>query len=365
MKSIAIFGAGNGGLSAAAHLSLAGYRVVLCHHPTDQLEPIINSGAIKLKGVLGEQTVPINRITEDIGEAVRSAQFLMVIVPATFHQYWAKGMAKYLTNDHIILLNPGSTGGALNFAKILQEESAAKVPICETNTLTYTCRITAPGEVGIFNLAPNVLAAVFPSKEIGRVFTVICEAYPSLVPAKNVLETSMNNLNAVIHPPGMILNAGWIQRTNGDLYYYYDGTTPAVAGVMHGVDCERLSIMEALGFEAVGFLQRFYEAGYTSKRAVDENSFYIAFQESEPNRWIRSPSSLDHRYLDEDVRYGLVPMSEIGKAVKIGTPLIDALITLGGLVNRKDYRKTGLTLEKMGLDSVDVKQLTRILEEGF
>ena len=113
----------------------------------------------------------------------------------------------------------------------------------------------------------------------------------------------------------MILNAGWIQRTSGDLYYYYDGTTPAVAEVMRAIDRERVSIMKAVGFEAVGFIQRFFEAGYTSKRAVEENSFYTAFQESEPNRWIRSPSALNHRFLDEDVRFGLVPMSEIGRVV--------------------------------------------------
>ncbi|MFC1951453.1 NAD/NADP octopine/nopaline dehydrogenase family protein [Chloroflexota bacterium] len=365
MKSIAIFGAGNGALAAAAHLSLSGFRVVLCHHPTDHLEPIINSGAIKIKGVLGEQAVPINKITDDIGEAVRSTQFLMVVVPAIFHQYWAKGMAKHLTDDHIILLNPGSTGGALNFAKMLREESAAKVPICETSSLTYCCRIAAPGEVNIFNLSPNLKVAVFPGKEMGRVLPVIREAYPSLVPAKNVLETSLSNLNAVIHPPGMILNAGWIQRTDGDLYYYYEGTTPAVAEVMRGIDKERVRIMEAFGLKAVGFIEMFYETGYTSKRALDEDSFYIAFQESEADRWIRSPATLEHRFLDEDLRCGLVPMSEIGKTVNVDTPVMDALITLGGLVNGKDYRETGLTLAKMGVEAIDSSHLTRALEEGF
>ncbi len=351
MRKVAVFGAGNGGLAATAHITLAGHKVVLCNRSVERLKPLLSSGAVKTKGVLGEHTVQIDKITADVGEAVRYADLLMVIVPASGHQYYAKAMAKYLTDNHVILLNPGSTGGALNFAATLQEESAVKVPICETNTLTYTSRITEPGEVWISNLASNVLAAVFPGKEMEAVFPGICEVYPSLVPVKNVLETSMNNLNAVIHPPGMILNTGWIQRTSGDLYYYYDGTTPAVAEVMRGVDCERLSIMKTLGFKAVGFIQRFYEAGYTSRRAVDENSFYIAFQESEPNRWIRSPSSLDHRYLDEDVRFGLVPMSEIGKAVKVETPVMDALITISGLVNGKDYRKTGLTLDNRTITS--------------
>lgn len=366
VSKIAVFGAGNGGIAAAAHLTLAGHKVTLCNRTQERLVPFLGSGQIKLKGVLGEHTVTVDKITTDVGEAVHSADLLVVAIPASGHHYYAKAMAGYLTDHHVILLNPGSTGGALNFAKMLQIEGVStKTPICETNTLTYACRITAPGEVGIFNLAPNVMAAVFPSRDTEPALKVARDAYPSLVQAKNVLETSLSNLNAVIHPPGMILNAGWIQRTAGDLYYYYDGTTPAVAEVMRGIDVERVSIMRTLGFEPIGFLQRFYEAGYTSKRAVEEDSFFIAFQESEPNRWLRSPSTLNHRYLDEDVRFGLVPMSEIGKAVGVNTPTMNALITLGGIINGVDYYGTGLTLERMGLDFEGRERLEKVLAEGF
>jgi hypothetical protein len=58
-------------------------------------------------------------------------------------------------------------------------------------------------------------------------------------------------------------------------------------------------------------------------------------------------------------------MAEIGGLLEVKTPVIDALIKLASVVSRTDYRKEGLTLEKMGLASVAAEQLPRILDNGF
>jgi opine dehydrogenase len=47
------------------------------------------------------------------------------------------------------------------------------------------------------------------------------------------------------------------------------------------------------------------------------------------------------------------------------TPVIDALITLASVVSGTDYRKEGLTVEKMGLTGVDAKNLGKVLDKGF
>ena len=94
-------------------------------------------------------------------------------------------------------------------------------------------------------------------------------------------------------------------------------------------------------------------------------SAYRAIHESEPNRTINSPGTLDHRYLKEDVGYGLVPMAEIGRLVGVETPVIDAFITLASVISRTDYRKQGLTLEALGLAGVKAEELQKIVHEGF
>jgi opine dehydrogenase len=90
-----------------------------------------------------------------------------------------------------------------------------------------------------------------------------------------------------------------------------------------------------------------------------------AINESEPNRTIKAPAVLDHRYLKEDVGFGLLPMAEIGRLMDVKTPVIDALVTLASVINQADYRSEGLTLDKMGLTGITAKGLPKILQEGF
>jgi opine dehydrogenase len=58
-------------------------------------------------------------------------------------------------------------------------------------------------------------------------------------------------------------------------------------------------------------------------------------------------------------------MAEIGSLLGVETPVIDALITLASVMSGTDYRKDGLTLEKMGLAGVTANELPKVLREGF
>ncbi len=64
--------------------------------------------------------------------------------------------------------------------------------------------------------------------------------------ASSVLETALSNLNAVFHPTGMIMNAGWIEHTGGNFLFYREGITEAVGRVTAAVDAERMAIARAL-----------------------------------------------------------------------------------------------------------------------
>jgi opine dehydrogenase len=88
-------------------------------------------------------------------------------------------------------------------------------------------------------------------------------------------------------------------------------------------------------------------------------------RESAPNRTIKAPPTLDHRYLHEDVGYGLVPIAAFGRAIGIVTPVIDGLISVASAMNGVDYRREGLTLEKMGLANVAEKNFRTFLHEGL
>jgi opine dehydrogenase len=124
---------------------------------------------------------------------------------------------------------------------------------------------------------------------------------------------------------------------------------------MADLDRERAAIGEAWGIELEPFPVLFADIGSTLafpgalESPESGEAFYQMLQQSEPNRLIRAPPTLDHRYFHEDVPYGLVPMRELGHAAGVATPVMDALITLASSLTRTDFGRTGWTLERLGL----------------
>ena len=305
-------------------------------------------------------------VSPHLPPVVNGADLIIVAAPSVAHDYLARNLARYLADGQRILLNPGHTGGSLHFANILRSAGVkAKIKLCETVTLTYICRMPQTARVEIYRRTTHLRCSAFPGKDTVDLVREIQEIFPNVIPAANVLETGFANINAIMHPAGMLGNAGWIEKTAGDFYYYREGITPAIAAWIEEVDRERLEIVQRLGLNPLRFVDIFHQAGLTSEAARTSGSIYRAINESEPNRTIRSPKTLDHRYIREDVGYGLVPMAEIGRLLGINTPVIDALITLASVVSRTDYRKEGLTLEKMGLAAIRPENLGKVLHEGF
>ncbi|MBW1838907.1 MAG: NAD/NADP octopine/nopaline dehydrogenase family protein, partial [Deltaproteobacteria bacterium] len=64
---------------------------------------------------------------------------------------------------------------------------------------------------------------------------------------------------------------------------------------------------------------------------------------------IKSPTTLNSRYLWEDIPTGLVPISSFGNTLGVGTDAIDYLIDDGCNILKRDFWEEGRTLEKLGL----------------
>jgi opine dehydrogenase len=360
IKKIAVLGAGNGGCAAAADLTLRGYEVRLFSRSENTLLPIIKRGGIELVENGDQKFAAPYFMSHHLAPVVNGVDLIIVAAPSVAHEYLAQNLARRLADGQRVLLNPGHTGGSLHFANLLRSAGCkAKVV-----TLTYICRMPAPARVEIYRRTTHLRCAAFPARDTAELVQEIREIYPNVVAAENVLETGFSNINAIMHPAGMLGNAGWIERTGGNFYYYREGITPAIASWIEQVDDERLRIVRRLGLPPLRFVDIFYQAGLTSEDARTSGSILRAINESEPNRTIKAPAVLQHRYLKEDVGFGLVPMAEIGRVMEVGTPVIDALITLASVINQADYR-SGLTLDKMGLAGVTAKELPSILRDGW
>jgi opine dehydrogenase len=364
VNSVAILGAGHGGCAAAADLGRRGYSVRLHARNADRLAPLRAQGGIEARGIV-QGLVPIDCCTSDVAEAVRGSDLIMLVVPGVAHGYYARALAPLLDGRVPIFINPGHTGGGLHFVHELRN-AGYRGPLrsCETVSLTYITRMEGPGIVNIYSTTKRLRFAALPGKETDALFSLIKPLYPEIERASSVLETGLSNLNAVFHPPGMIMNAGWIEHTAGDFLFYRDGFTGAIGRVTAAVDAERMAIARSLGIPAIPFLDFFHEVGLTSKAARDSGDISRACKESEPNKTIKSPPSLNHRYVHEDVGHGLVPIAAFGELAGIPSPTIAALIRLAGLAMGIDYFRDGLTLERMGLAGKSSSEVLRFVQEG-
>ena len=363
-QQIAVLGAGHGGCAAAADLTRRGFDVRLHARRDERLQPLREAGGITASGVL-EGLIPIALMTTDVAEAVDGADVIMLVVPSVAFGYYASALAPLLTPDRAIFLNPGHTGGGLHFVHELRRAGYRdRVRTCESVTLTYICRMEGPAAVGIYSYTRNLKFSAFPGTHAQALFDLMAPVYPELRLASSVLETGLSNMNAVFHPPGMLMNAGWIEDTDGDFLFYRQGITESIGRVVSAVDAERMVIASALDVPATSFLEAFHQAGLTTEAARHSGSVARACRESEPNATIRSPPSLDHRYIHEDVGHGLVPMTTFARIAGVPSPTIDALNHLASVAVGIDYSTAGLTLERMGLADVSRGDFGRFLHEG-
>jgi opine dehydrogenase len=358
---IAVLGAGHGGRAMAADLAARGYYVNLFNRTPEHIEAIKTRGVIELQ--LEEDEIvfgELKTVSHRIEEVIPDTQLIMVVVPASGHAEIAQLCAPHLRDGQVVVLHPGRTGGALEFRQVLAASGCtADVIISEAETLLFASRATGPAEARIFRRKNTVPLAALPATRTVEVLDILNEVYPQFVAAQNVLHTSLNNMGAVFHPVLTLLNAGWIESTQGDFEFYMDGVTRSTAHVLEVVDRERVTVAAALGVRAQSaqeWLARAYSAtGADLFEAMHDNPGY---------RGIKGPASLRHRYITEDVPFSLVPIVELGKqfGVRVGT--IDSMIQLACVIHGTDYLHRGRTLERMGLAGLRVREITNLVTYG-
>ena len=345
----------------AADLAARGFEVKLYNRTAERIREIALRGEIELEREDGTFCVGrLATVTSDIAEALDGVEVAMVVVPASGHRDIARMCAPHLREDQIVVLNPGRTGGALEFRQILEREGCTTDPIvAEAGTFIFASRSTGSAQARIFRRKNAVSLAALPATRTGHVLEALCDAYPQFIPAPDVLHTSLDNMGAIFHPTLTLLNAGWIERTKGDFQFYIDGITRSTAHVLEVLDRERVTIAAALGVRArpaLAWLKDAYSAqGDTLYEAIQANAGY---------QGIKGPRNLRHRYIFEDVPFSLVPLASLGAQFGVSTWGMEAIIRLACIVHGTNYRQRGRTVEDMGLKGLRVSEIQRYVREG-
>ncbi|MCX6047120.1 MAG: NAD/NADP octopine/nopaline dehydrogenase family protein [Chloroflexi bacterium] len=358
MKALTILGGGNTAFAAAANLALRGFEVTLYEHPAfgGALDPIRATHQIKLLGVAEQGVAKLHQVTTDLQIALRN-DLLLLIVPAYAHKPFAEQCAPYLRAGHMVVMTPG-TLGALAFAQIVRQAgNHAAIAFAETDTAPYVCRKTAPDTATIWGVVSGLGLGVYPATQtelvadaLQDIFTVNGHsgAATAISPYPNVLACGLSAMNPVVHPAGVLMNAGRVEYARGEFYFYEEGVTPTVAQVIYAVDAERRAIGQAFGFDLTPVDAAFHAAGFGPK-----GDLWATINGSRMLTQLRAPGAINTRWLTEDIPYGLAAWSRLGEQIGVATPTMQALITLASVALQQDFWQTARTPEQLGLAGLD------------
>ena len=355
---LAILGAGHGGTAMAGHLALLGFEVTVCSLYGRELDAIEERGGAEL---VGEEVAGFGkyaRVERSIDKAIAGQDLIMIAAPGVAHRVYATLLAPILEDGQVVVLNPGRTGGALEFARVLERFAcSAQIVLGEAQTFVYAAESRGPGRVEILKEKFKVRAAAIPATDNHRLLAVLQGLYPQMEAGENVLETSINNVGGVIHPTVMLLNVHVLEEAaaGADRRFYKNQVGPTVAGlVMEKMDAEKCAVGHALGLGGIWTTKQWYEESYHSGgeslwEAMQRNPYYEGFH--------ASTHLLGYNHVLDEVPNSLVPIPELGRALGVETPMTDAIVDLACAMCAIDFRAHGRTLELLGLAGKSAEEM--------
>lgn len=360
-KSIkwSIIGGGNGGQAAGGHLGIMGFDVNLYDISSETVEAINLQGGIEVCGAV-TGFGKIQKASLSLEEVICDTDIIMIVVPALAHKTIAQQLSPLLKDGQIVFLHPGATLGALEFRHILDMSGCkAEVIICESLSLLYACRLVRAGSVDIKGIKRELMVSSLPANKINIVMESLNTAFPTMYPGKNVLETSLSNLNALMHPAPSLLNTSLIESVH-DWKYYLDGITPSIGSFVVRMDKERLLLGELFGLKLDSVMDMYIKlygvSGDTLTEMVRQNDAY---------KEISGQKRIDTRYILEDIPMGLVPMVSLAKKFGVSCEMMDTVCKMSSFVLDSDLITSGRTAENLGIDSLTLEEFLKYIETGI
>jgi opine dehydrogenase len=362
---LAIVGGGNGGLAMAGHMSLLGYHTTIWSPFSWELTPVEEAGGIEVIGPEVAGFGKVAKVARSLDEAVHGADLIMIVAPAMAHRPYASMMAPMLQDGQRVLLNPGRTGGALEFAKTLTRFAcSANIVLGEVQTFVYAAERRGPNKVEILKEKFRARAAALPATDNDALMEYVGDLYPQMEPGQNVLETSLNNIAPIVHPGTVLLNTQVIERTAAGepLRFYKDQVTQSSASlVMANIDREKQAVARSLGIRDVWSLLDWYRESYH----VVGDGIYDTIRRNPYYEGFAAPSHLlAQNHILDDVPNSLVPIADFGRRVGVSTPTIDAIVNLASAMCGIDWWTEGRTVDNLGLGDMSPAEMLEHVERS-
>ncbi len=373
IRKVAVLGAGSGGFMCAADLGSMGFEVALFSREASRVKGVKEKGEIEVLDIDSKPTGlrgKVSLVTSDIREAVKGAQVILNPIPYFACEEYARLVAPHLEEGQVVVYL-GKGGACLTWAKVLRVLAPrTKVYLADTNTLPYGASRMGEHRVRLENRTQNLILGTFPGKDVEAVAEVLETLFPKshgyeIRRGQNAIDSILVDYNAITHTPPMVCNAARIE--SGEKPFFLFGkkeNTPSVVRLIERIDRERMAIGRALGLKQWTLEEEILMVKWNPRGETRVLPLYDAIH-TPFLEVCEGPYTLDTRHLKEDVPYGLVTYSSLGRMLGVPTPVTDAIISISEVLLQTDFRAMGRTVEAMGIDpSWSVETLKDYLREG-
>jgi opine dehydrogenase len=300
----------------------------------------------------GSRPVRIASACSEAGQAVRGAELVLMPGPAPSQADITRAIAPALEDGQVVFMPPG-TFGAYAMAQLVPGKD---VLWAETGTLPYLARKRGPNEIAITVRAVRLPTGVYPAIKAQRAIEIIRSAYPSVSLCGNALSGALMNAGPIIHPPLILMNAAPLEHfERWDIHN--EGTQPSVRAVTNALDGERIALRERLGFPAPHYPLADH---YTSDRWMYGDAHRKLVKSGD---WREKIDLHAHRYMTEDVVFGLAFLASVARWAGSPAPVASGLLAMAGAILGRDLAQGERTLEALGLAGLSPDELMYKLEQ--
>jgi opine dehydrogenase len=353
---VAVLGAGGIGLGMTAFVAEAGHQPRLWS-PSGAGTASFRTGAkLVASGLVTASFTP--KVAQSAADAVAGAEAAIIAVPGNGHRTVIDAIVPHLSGGQTVIISSHCSLSALYLSQRLAARGVAS-PIAAWATTVVAGRRTGDA-VNVGTLRKELDVATVPASATAAGLAVCRALFGERFRARDdLLAISLSNLNPPVHMANALCNLTRMER--GEAWANYDCMTDAVGRLIEALDRERLSLAAAFGLTVRSIQDHMHLSFDLPRGSVGEMARIVHARRGGPP----GPTSLEHRYVTEDVPFGLVPLVAIARAAGVATPLHDAGIALFSALYGRDFARENDLLPALGIADLPAPQLHALARDGY
>lgn len=350
---VIVLGCGNGGMALSADLKLKGAKVALWADPkhASKLNQVREKGCIILNEGDEQYSVIPDLLSCDLSEVLAFGDIIYNCTTMHAHVSLFNQLAAcmdYLGTTKFLVNLSGVFSGIDQYLNASNRTIFKKLKVYDTATFPYACRAGKNNDVVILGRKSELAIAPLFSSDRSYLGLIPESCKPSPYHLEeNTFKLGLLGTNAIFHPATVLFNARLID--NGSSFLFYKEGISRKTSLLHeALDSERIMLGKAMGYEL-------------SRCVDDDNKLYgTNFRDSydfsvnsSVHHHIKSPVTLNHRYITEDVAYGLVPLASLAELYEVDLPNIESVINIFSTIMKIDYYQCGRNLARLSREIIE------------